>query len=165
MQSSSDPGRRKIDLEPFRNEIIDLYKRGFTSTDISDKLRQQHDIHVTYRTIQRRLKDWEIPDRRYELKETDELKELVTTFFQIGFNDNEIHEVLQEKGYKIGLSGLSSFRRRLGLKRRINAAEFEAAKQQLREIIQKELESGGVEGYGVGLLYTHLRRKGYYGAR
>lgn len=165
MLSSTTSGRRRLDLESYRDEIIDLYKRGLTSHDICDTLHQRHDVRVTYRTVQRRLKDWQIPDKRRELKETDELKELVTKYFRAGFNDNDIHQVLEKKGYKIGLSGLASFRRRLGLKRRINPGDSEAATEHLKDIIQRELNSAGVESLGVTHLRTHLKNKGYHGAR
>lgn len=83
----------------------------------------------------------------------------------MGFNDKDLHKLLERKGHKISLSGLASSRRRLGLKRRINSGEFEAATDHLKEIIQEELNSGGVRDFGVGLLRTHLKNKGHHGAR
>uniref|UniRef100_A0A093UTS1 Uncharacterized protein n=1 Tax=Talaromyces marneffei PM1 TaxID=1077442 RepID=A0A093UTS1_TALMA len=158
-------GHPRHDLLQYSHEISRLYADGRTVSQIVDHLREEYNIQVSTRTIERRLKEWKQLNRKYEVIETDAMKDTLIMLFQIGVDDREILRVLREQGHRISLHGLATYRRRLGMRRRISREEFEAAKERLKIIIQEELDSGTMKGFGIRHVYTYLWNKGYFAAR
>ena len=68
---------------------------------------------------------------------------------------------LHAEGHKIELTGLVRLRKQLGCVRKKSEQEQIEAEQLFRDVIQKELDEGIIEGYGRNLLYTHFRTKGH----
>lgn len=158
----SDVGRPRSDLYQHYEIVSNLYKSGHTASQIAFELRERYEIRVSTSTLKRRLKEWKIPRKRLPRIEDPQVNELITSFYKFGCNDEEIYRVLQRKGYYgISLDGLRRSRRRLGLKRRIPAEEFETAKQHLMTIVQSELNAGTIEGLGIRHLYTYLWNRGH----
>ena len=52
-------------------------------------------------------------------------------------------------------------RKSQGLVRRMTPFERFRSDERLFEVLKQELETGSVEGYGRGLLYTHFRTNGH----
>ncbi|EED21277.1 hypothetical protein TSTA_085080 [Talaromyces stipitatus ATCC 10500] len=149
-------GRPSKDLTPYKNEISNLFNDSETAEAIVDYLLAEYRIKVTSRTIQRRLRTWGFR-RRIKTQHHEDLEnQILNLFYQCGLSDTDMHYVLQKQGLQIGLDGLRRYRRRMGLLRRFKAGEVE---DEIRIAVQKELDSGQIEGYVCGLLYTYFRSR------
>jgi hypothetical protein len=65
--------------------------------------------------------------------------------------------VLHKEGFSISARALQNIRLQIGLRRRINVENIDEVEVILKEIVQKELDKGSIEGYGRGHLYTRFR--------
>ncbi|KAL5366644.1 hypothetical protein BJX96DRAFT_170107 [Aspergillus floccosus] len=136
--ASSDHGRKAINLEPYRDEIISLYS---TSTSV-DSIRIK-------RTLENRLQQWEIRRQDRTIASNPLLHARIRVlFFQVGLEDKELLSVLQKEGFSIFSRTLRRLRTQLGLFRRVRDP---LAQQLQREEMLKALE----------LLHRHIRSKGY----
>ena len=70
-----------------------------------------------------------------------------------------MHYHLRKQGFVIGPRGLRDQRRRLGLYRKLTDGGFATIEDAIREAVQKELNSGHIDGYGRGYLHTYFRSK------
>jgi arginine repressor len=77
-------------------------------------------------------------------------------------SDKEILSTLHREGFEISQDTLRKLRQRLGLRRRTDNPEAQRLQEdQIREILQQEIQDSSIKGYRRGLLHTHLRQKGY----
>jgi hypothetical protein len=77
-------------------------------------------------------------------------------------SDREILPTLHNKGFQISQHTLKRLRQQLGLRRRTDGPDAQRIQEnQITEVLRQEIEDSSIEGYRRGLLYTHLRQKGY----
>jgi hypothetical protein len=151
------PGRPSIDLASYREEITDLYCSGNSVLEITKSLLDTYQIDIKPRTLERRLKEWDLRKRTYT-EDTPHLRaRIATLFFQCCLNDDEMLQVLRQEGFQIKSRTLQRIRLSMGLHRRLSLDRYEEIDGILKEVVRKELDKGGIEGYGRGLLYTHFR--------
>lgn len=158
--------RPKVDLEIHQREIITLYRNGQTSTQISNTLKQHHDITVTARTVERRLSEWQIINKRIKTEDSSMLRcRISALFYECGFNDVDALFALHHEGYSLSHKALVRIRKELGITRRISVHDRQAADEKLKRIVEQKLEKGPARGYGRGLLYYHFRSQGHIVSR
>jgi hypothetical protein len=158
--------RPSIDLEPYKDEIVALFRNDNSIEAIALHLRTRHQLQVQSRTIKSRLRAWGVrknnPATTTDSALHDRIKVL---FFEASLEENEILAALTADGYKVTPRTLRRIRHKLGLLRRTNPAQ---AQQQVEEIVSAlmaELERGIIQGYGRELLHRHFRSNGYMIAR
>jgi hypothetical protein len=104
--------RPSLDLEPYKAEIIDLYK-SHTSTSSLCLLAHRYGVEVTSYTIDTRLRTWGIKKQNH----TATLNEILHTrikvlFYQVGLEEKEMLHVLQQEGFNIEARTLKYIRHR-----------------------------------------------------
>ena len=152
--------RPKINLENCRVEITRLFNENLTYERICEVLQTRYQITISKRTLKRTLQQWQLA-RRVNVRETQELRARIAYLFLIeGFNDDEILHCLQVDGHRIEKTALERIRRSQGLWRRLSVFERDQQEDQLRAIIQTELDEGEIEGYGRRLLHCHFKTAG-----
>ena len=95
--------------------------------------------------------------KKKDSAEVELIKQHIITLFRKNYNDSIILQALIVEGVKIHRYQLKRWRLELGLTRRITVEEREARYDELKAIIQAELDKGGIEGFGRGLVKTHFR--------
>ncbi|KAL3712158.1 hypothetical protein TMatcc_000854 [Talaromyces marneffei ATCC 18224] len=140
-------GRPPSGIDQYKEEISSSFLNGQSVSDITKMALQQ----------------WGISRTNYESELEDKIKEL---YFKQGLRDHEIIHALETNGIKISQSTLKTIRLRIGLRRRVvNAEDIQNTNDLVRAEVQKQLNSGRIEGYGRGHLYRFFRLKGYNIAR
>ncbi|QGA16079.1 hypothetical protein EYB26_003749 [Talaromyces marneffei] len=157
-------GRPPSDIDQYKEEISSSFLNGQSVSNITKILSDKYQITVHSQTIRRRLQQWGVSRTNHESKELeDKIKEL---YFQHGLRDRQIIHALEKNGIKISQSTLTTIQRRLGLHRRVvNPEDIQNINDLVRAEVQKQLNSGRIEGYGRGYLYRFFRLKGYNIAR
>lgn len=154
--------RPQIDLDSYKDLITTLFNRQKTNQEICSELARLHIIEIAPRTLRRRLQQWGF--RRLPSKTADNtaLCERVRSLICDNLSDREILLTLHREGFQISLDTLRKLRQQLGLRRRTDDPEAQRIQEnQIIEVLRQEIQDGSIEGYGRGLLYTHLRQKGY----
>ncbi|KAL3475663.1 hypothetical protein BJX99DRAFT_271041 [Aspergillus californicus] len=156
-------GRPSINLEPYKAEIIDLYTRQDMSAEtIVDFLIHRYFLKITTRTLFKRLQSWGIQ----KINRTASIDLILharikVLFFQVGLEDEDMLIVLQREGFTIKARTLKHVRHTLGLYRRTTSnIALQAQVEAMLVKLQAELAKGQIEGYGRGLLQTHMRNQG-----
>lgn len=151
-------GRSAINLDTLKDSILDLYNKGYTSREIAAQ------VSSTKSTIERRLAEWGIRKNAPKSQRKDpSLRSQVAIYFMSGFTDSEI--VLALNGDRTGIDyvhkrTVERIRKSQGLVRRMSAFARQESNKQLWDIVERELDTGTIEGYGKGLLYTHFKNLG-----
>jgi hypothetical protein len=159
--------RPSINLEPYKAEIIDLFKNNTSCSSLAEFLSDQYGVEVQERTIRSRLQTWGIQKQNRTASTNTVLHARIKVlFFQVGLEEKDLFRVLDHEGFNITPRTLKYLRHRLGLFRRtINPIRAQQQVELVIEELQKELEKGQIEGYGKELLYRHFRRHGFMIAR
>lgn len=158
--------RQTIDLESYKDEVLELHQEGHAAAQIANYLRDTFQIRVATRTIERRLQSWNVTTKRIKTDDSPELRaRIAVLFFQCGCNDEEILLFLKQEGYSIGRWGLIRIRKELGITRRISVRDREESDRILLNIVRAELDKGVARGYGRGLLHCHFRTQGHIVSR
>lgn len=126
------------------------------------ELAQRYSINITERTLARRIQQWGL--RRLSLKMADNnaLCERIRSLVRDSLSDIKILPTLDCEDFQISVITLTRLRQQLGLRVRTDTPEAQRIQEdQTREVLQQEIQDGNIEGYGRGLLLTHLRQKGY----
>ena len=89
--------RPSIDLEQWRQHIIDLYADGAQPEAIANDIQKRSGLPCSKRTIHRRISQWEIPRRLKKSVITDELRERIATLFLLGTSERNT-EPEEEEG-------------------------------------------------------------------
>ena len=148
------------DLDSLKDQIIDWYTHKTTIDIIVERLQTEFRVQSSVRTIKRRLQKWGI-QRRTRIQETPELRAQVAILFHTNLSDPQIVWALKESGTPIEVSAVVRIRRSQGLVRRMTPFERFRSDERLFEVLKQEIETGSVEGYGRGLLYTHFCTNGH----
>lgn len=159
--------RTAIDLEPYKAEIINLYTENIPCDSIIEQLARSYNITVSERTLRTRLRGWGIQKQNRTVGTNEVLHARIKVlFYQIGLEEDELLEVLQQDGFDISARTLQYLRQKLGLYRRIkNPIAAQAQVDNMLEQLRTELDHGQIEGYGKTLLHTYFRGKGHLMAR
>ena len=127
-------GRPRINLEMYEDEIVKLYRNSHNSTQIANRLEQNHDITVTARTIQRKLTEWQIINKRIKTEDTSLLRcRIPALHYHCGFNDVDALSVLHHEGYSLSHKALVRIRKELGIIRRLSVRDREEADEELKK--------------------------------
>ena len=142
-------GRTIVDLSLYKAQIITWFQdENKTAQEIVDLLCESYDTIVALRTVQRRLKDWNIT-KRTRAENTATLRARIAYMFCIlGFTDLEILHALKHEGYQIEMTSLVRIRREQKLWRRLSVFDRVALEEQLREAIKEELDKGLLKDMG-----------------
>ena len=156
-------GRPTNDLQSSKERILDLHRQGYTYDDIAK------DVNSTECTVRRRLSEWGIQKRALAGVRNDPvLRAQVAMHYMSRFTNDEITIALNSDwSLEDCINKYTVIRicKSQGIIRRMSAWDWQEANKKLWDVIQKELDSGAIEGYGKGLLYTHFKRLGYQVSR
>lgn len=157
--------RAKIDLDPYKDEILALIALKKTNAEIIRYLHDSYQTQLADHTLRRRLKEWNISIRKWT-QDTPALRDRITSLFFNGLNDDQLYRALQTEGYQLGARALPRLRYELGLKHSLRTVEGQQeAEETAAGVITEELQKGVIEGYGRGLLYAHFQQLGVNIAR
>jgi transposase len=164
---SKNSGRPRVDLEPYKAEIVGLHEKKMKSDDICKHLKRQHDIQISSRTLTKRLQHWGVKKKMENNTSNQALHARIKNlFFEVGLSDQEIVTVLHDEGYDVSNRTLRRLRHQLGIRLRLDSpAQQEAQVQEILNALTEEMDKGTIEGYGKELLHNHFRSKGYVFAR
>lgn len=165
--SKKNTGRPRVDLEPYKTEVIGLFEKKTKSNDICKHLKRQHDIQISSRTLNQRLLLWGVK-KKTEISTSNEVlhARIKHLFFEVGLSDQEIVAVLHDEGHDVSKRTLRRLRQKLGIRLRLDSpAQQQAQVQEILDALTEEMDKGTIEGYGKELLHNHFRSKGYVFAR
>ena len=87
---------------------------------------------------------------------------IVQLFYHHILTDKEIIRVLHEEGYKhLTLRRLQMLRLSMGISPHSRTGNFLINTEEIKEILEWELNVGGILRYGRRRVYEHSRRQGY----
>ena len=164
------PGRPTIDLDPVKPFIYLQYcEKELSLLDVVKYLHKDHNIQVTTRTLTRRLQVWGFTKYASRIPATLLVTlqaQIVQLFYHHILTDEEIQRVLQGEGYEIiSLRRLQMLRLSMGLSRRSVGGNFLKNDDEIKDILERELNVGSILHYARRRVYEHLRRQGYLIAR
>lgn len=115
-------GRRALDLDKHKDEIISLYSRPTSTKDISIILKETHGISVGSKTLQRRLQDWGVRQRAVRgATEREEIQRRVNTLIRDDkLRTREVLRILDEEGKSVSERTLRKIRKQLGIVLRVD---------------------------------------------
>jgi hypothetical protein len=159
--------RPSINLEPYKAEIIDLFKTNTSVSSLIEFLSDRYNIQVKERTIRSRLQAWGVQKQNRTASSNTILHARIKVlFYQVGLEEKDLLHALQCEGFDLTAHTLKYLRHRLGLFRRTrDPITTQLQVENVIQELQKELEKGQIEGYGKELLYRHFRRHGFTIAR
>lgn len=150
-------GRPSIDLSFLKDVIISQFQNGMTAADISSYIYTNYEVNVEQKTIRRRLLHWGVR-KRLRTNDTPQLRaRIAVLFYQCCLTDHDILNALKKEGYSVSTTALVRIRKELGMKRRINPGDADAADHAIQEVVQRELDNGFIEGLGRGNLFSYFR--------
>ncbi|KAJ6168287.1 hypothetical protein N7497_001130 [Penicillium chrysogenum] len=154
-------GRPRVDLEPYKAEIIGLYENKMKSDDICKHMKRQHDIQISARTLTKRLQLWGVKEKMENNSSNEALHARIKNlFFDVGLTDQEIVTVLHDEGYDVSARTLRRLRHQLGIRLRLDSpTQQQAQLQEILDALTEEMDKGTIEGYGKELLHNHFRSK------
>jgi hypothetical protein len=151
----------KIDLEPYKDEILSWVSEKHTIPEILSKIIGILRVECSLNTLKRTLQEWGVSrNRKNRSPEVERIKLRISELFAGNYNNDMILQALSVEGMPLHRRQLARYRLDLGLIRRMTIEEREQKYQQLVGIIREELDHGGIEGYGAGLIKTHFRQIG-----
>jgi hypothetical protein len=147
-----------IDLESYQNEILMLHREDRTTTQIVNHLNEICQVKIIYRTIERRLKFWNVTIKRIKTNDSSKLRtRIAILFFQNECIDEKILFFLEKKEYFIDSWRLICIRKELDITKRIFVRDKEASNRILLNIIKTELDKNVTREYEKELLHCHFR--------
>ena len=88
------------------------------------------------------------------------LRTHIAIYFISNLTDAEMVFALGQQGWRCTLCQVARIRTSHGIRRRFSAFERQIAVDELWKIVEKELDSGSIEGYGRRLLHVYFKRLG-----
>jgi hypothetical protein len=154
-----------IPLDQYREVITENYLGGVDAEDLALLLLEKYQVEVSMRTIQRRLQDWGVK-KLVRVVYSQELRlAIISLYFEFRANDVVMLHILHSRGFKTAECSLYRLRRSMGLKRRVSVFQREESDDELRRVVEEELDNGQIEAYGRTLLDSHFRSHGFNFAR
>ncbi|KAJ5110306.1 hypothetical protein N7532_002951 [Penicillium argentinense] len=152
----------RIDLDPYKDDITNMIRRGESDEAISTALLNDHGIIVSGRTIGYRLVEWG-SRRPVQSPEAEATDRLVVKLYKMALNSDEVLQVLAKKGKAISSRTLRRIRKRVGIRIRCDEpAERARQVDELREILIVEDVVRDIEGFGRRIQYVFLRSQGAF---
>lgn len=140
--------RLRLELNEYRDEIYSrIFEDRDTLDDIVSYLRDEKEITITSRTIQRRCTEWGFVQRPRDTP--PELIEAVRiSFFGSHLTDSNITEDLQDLGFRVSTRQVQVVRLAQGWKRRANTLEeLQEQREKCVRAIRDALAEGTIRGY------------------
>lgn len=129
-------GRKPIDLEPYKDELIEKHRAGTTLPKLVKWLKEDMQVKIEVRSLGRRFTEWGVPKRRVWLAGTDQgekLKEAMLPLILQKLDDDKIFEQLKAQGFQVSMWHVSNLRKEMGMRRRHDrGGNCEACKKQGR---------------------------------
>jgi hypothetical protein len=125
-------GRTIVDLSLYKAQIITWFQdENKTAEEIVQLILELYNEKIALRTVQRRLKDWNIT-KRTRIENTSTLQARIAYMFCVlGFTDSEILHALKHEGYRIEMTSLVRIRRQQRLWRRLSVFDRAGLEEQL----------------------------------
>jgi len=124
---------RNSELDIYQDFILDQLSRKESLTSILSYLRETHQIQVSLRTLSRRLKEWNAPQRRvYTVKSPGIEEALRHHFFERGASDDQLVSLLRRDGFTVSKTGVVKLRRSMDIYRRHDETGIEIRLAELR---------------------------------
>ncbi|KAL4889310.1 hypothetical protein BDV59DRAFT_195730 [Aspergillus ambiguus] len=161
--ASSNSGRKAINLEPYKDQILSLYSSHLSVNSILAYIQDEYSFQISKRTLENRLQQWGV----YRQDRTTSSSSLLharirVLFFQVGLEDREILQVLEKEGYSISSRTLRRLRINLGLYRRTkDPITQQLQREEILDVLVQEAEKGIIQGYGKEMLHRYIRNKGF----
>jgi hypothetical protein len=93
--------RQRIDLELYKDEIIELYFNNISIKEISRRIKTERNLEVSIDRVRRQLREWDI-QKRYITKDTPILRQRILYLFKdVGLSDTEMMIVLKKEGFEV----------------------------------------------------------------
>ena len=167
MAQSSRP---TIDLDCTKQFIyIQFCELGSTLKEVILLLEPSYHIQVSTQTLTQRLH--ELGFSKYASRISSILlptlqTRIVPLFYHHILTDKEIIRVLHGEGYEhLTLCGLQMLRLSIGISRHLRTGNFLTNTEEIKEILEQELNVECILYYGRQRVYEHLWRQGYLIAR
>ena len=163
-------GRPTIDLDGTKQFIYIQYcELGSALKELILLLESSYNIQVSTRTLTRRLHEWGFtkyaPRISSTLLPTLQVR-IVQLFYHHILTDKEIIRVLHGEGYEhLTLCRLQKLRLSMGINCHSRTRNFLTNTEEIKEILERELNVGGILHYGRRRVYEHSQRQGYLIAR
>jgi Clr5 domain len=152
-------GRAAIDLEAYREYIVQQITGGTTVKRVVEILERKFGVETSERTLYRRFKEWDVK-QNIRLVWSDELfKRLNELYFQDSFDNEKILKQLVEEGFVLSKWHVVQLEHVVGIYRR-NSVSSPLSDDMLREILVEKMNEGSIETLGRGLLQARFRREG-----
>lgn len=115
-------GRRAVDLDRFKAEIISLYTQNNSTNNISTILKDTHGVSVGAKTVHRRLQDWGVRLRKVRgAADKEEIQRRVNTLIRDDkLRTRDVLRILEEEGTPISERTLRNVRKQLGIVLRVD---------------------------------------------
>nr|POE60254.1 hypothetical protein CFP56_77990 [Quercus suber] len=155
-------GRPVIDLEPHQQRIKHMLDNRSTHQEVLDSLERDCGLVVSHSRLEKAIRGWGMRTRRRKIELTDALTEKVRFFCsRYEVTDKRLQGLLSSSGFgHIELVTLARLRRKLGMPKHISGDEAQQHhKEQIRQLLIAEFNSGRVENLGRKMLYRHMRDK------
>ena len=146
-----------IDLQPFRDEIEQLFAEGYTHKQLAHWLADRG-LVVAPRTIKRRLKDWGLTRQGATENALDTISNLFHTTTD---NDEAIARTLTTQGTIVSARQVQQARLANGWRRRDRLPEQQEEQQQQTADAVADLISDSGRNFGQRYLTTALRLQGH----
>jgi hypothetical protein len=147
-----------INFELYQNEILMLHREDRTTTQIVNHLNEIYQVKVIYRTIERRLKSWNVTIKRIKTNDSSKLRARIEIlFFQSECIDEKILFFLKQKEYFIDSWKLIRIHKELDITKRIFVRDKKTSNRILLNIIKTEFDKDVAREYEKELLHYHFR--------
>lgn len=154
-------GRPQKNLEPHREWLIKKYKARTPLNELLQTLFDKYNIDISRKTLERRLRDWAIPENQVRTEHSDALRNRLEHFYyEYGYNDTKLHQHLTREGFTISLWGVEQLRRNLDIHRRFEPSVVSERQGLLRTYLTEEKSTQSVvRRLGGTIMQTHVRRQ------
>ena len=115
-------GRPKINLEPYKDQIIQWMQGGHTAIEIRERLYNEHSLIVSKSTYSRILYKWHLrtPMSREAYTDSPLLRRRIVFIFRyLHLTDKAAFELLESEGFNIGPQRMRRLRRDMGLMKQV----------------------------------------------
>jgi len=106
-------------IEEYKTQIINWYQSGDNVKTVAARLETEYGFTTSTRTLERRLKTWNVTRRRQHVNSSDEslLRDRIAHFYQQNKSDAEIVAALRAEGIVTSDGIVKARRKKLGFKR------------------------------------------------
>lgn len=151
--------RPKLDLSAWQTKLENWREASWPYEDMRTAIQQETGLSISLATFKRRLSEIGIRTH-FGNEDSIELRTRVTYIFSaLRLSDVDTVDILERDGFKVNLRGLGHLRRKMGLKKKTKAADFDKVDEHLRLLLRLELDTNNIAGFGEGNLYTYMRSK------